>query len=599
MRRLFAIHGLDPWSAYNENMFGQFTAEFSTLSYQAGLVSLLILAVIGVLLTRIFRLPSMLAYLLIGVLISVTGIDLLPGDDDMREIAEFGIAFLMFSIGLEFSIAKLIHMRSKVLGLGPAQMLLTAFGTMMVTWIGYDQGWRAGLAVGLAVAMSSTAIMAKLLTERFELHSRHGQRTMAVLLFQDLAVVPCLIIIPALALNPYDLPKVLVSSLILSTVTLFLMFWIGKRLVNRIFGLISRFHSPELFMLTVLMLVLGLSFITENAGLSGAMGAFIGGILVSETLYRHEVEADIRPFRDVLLGIFFVSIGMMLDLGYVFTHIPIIALGLFLLILGKGIVVMLAALANRTPQPIALKTASQLAIAGEFGIVLITLAFNNELISAEILQSTLTVMLLSMFLSPFIIGGVDRYADWLESTSPPPIDYGSVRHHTPDPLVHRETPNNHVLICGFGRTGHAVAEFLSAEDIAWAAIDVNPRRVEEATHEYGHVVYGRAERPEVLSAAALHTAILVVICFPDPASAERMLPAIRRVRPDIKIIVRAPDDTYRDHLKALGATEVIPEVFESSLSLAEETLRQLDVPLDRANEKIRALRAARYTRKPS
>lgn len=575
-------------------MFAAFSPQLSDLSPEASIVNLLLMAVIGVLVTRILRLPSMLAYLVIGVLITTANIDLIPGDHDVREIGEFGIAFLMFSIGLEFSVPRLRQMRHLVIGLGPAQMILTALGTMLITWFGYHQGWRPGLAVGLAIAMSSTAIMAKLLSERFELHSSHGKRTMAVLLFQDLAVVPSLIIIPALALNPDNLGHVLGISFVMTGVTLLLMFWIGRILVNRLFTLVSRFHSPELFMLTVLLLVFGLSITTGKMGLSEAMGAFIGGTLVSETMYRHEVEADIRPFRDIMLGLFFVSIGMMLDLSYVFAHIGVIGLGLLLLVVGKATVVLLVCRFNKTPWPVAFKTASQLGIAGEFGIVLLTLSFSNHLISQEILQSTLAVMLLSMFIAPFMIRATFRMTDRLErrlkyedaalSTTP----YGS----QPDQLSEEE--HGHIMICGFGRTGHVVAEFLSAENIPWTAIDVNARRIEEATHEFAHVVFGRAERPEVLSAAGIHTARLIVICFPDPAAVEGMLPSIRRLRPDVRIVVRVPDDSHRDRLIALGATEVVPEVFESGLALAEEVLSQLDLATAQTRAKVYALRDKRY-----
>lgn len=578
-------------------MFSSLAHYLPELSAEASIVALLVLAVLGVLLMRALRLPSMLAYLLIGVFITATGIDLLPGDDDVSEIGEFGIAFLMFSIGLEFNIAKLLQMRHLVLGLGPAQMFLTALGTMLVTWFGYDQGWRPGLAVGLAVAMSSTAIMAKLLSERFELHSHHGKRTMAVLLFQDLAVVPSLIIIPALAMNPDNLGRVLGISLIVTVATLLLMFWLGRKLVNQLFSLVSRVHSPELFMLTVLLLVFGLSFTTGSLGLSQAMGAFIGGILVSETMYRHEVEADIRPFRDIMLGLFFVSIGMMLDLRYVVSHIPIISLGLLLLILGKAAVVLLICQANKTPMPVAVKTAAQLGMAGEFGIVLLTLSFAHELINEEILQSTLAIMLLSMFMAPFVIQGAMRLAHRLEQSAG---DRNGGRDSTlpgptgPDAPISGPGSAGHVLICGFGRTGHAVAEFLAAEDMAWAAIDVNGRRVEEARHELGQVIFGRAERPEVLRAAGIDYARLVVICFPDPAAVERMLPAIRRTRPDVRIVVRVPDDSHRPHFLGLGATEVVAEVFESGLALAEEALRLLDIPVEKTRTKVNALRLQRY-----
>lgn len=566
------------------------------ISPAASIVSLLTLATLGVLLTRILKLPSILAYLAIGVLISATGIDLLPGDNDIREIAEFGIAFLMFSIGLEFSTARLIKMRQKVFSLGPGQMLLTALGCMLITWLGYEQGWRAGLALGLAVAMSSTAIMAKLLTERFELHSRHGKRTMAVLLFQDLAVVPSLIIIPALAQDQDNLLVALLTSLTLSAATLILMFWIGRKLVNRLFAITARFHTPELFMLTVLWLVFTLSFVTGSAGLSRAMGAFIGGILVSETLYRHEVEADIRPFRDVLLGLFFVSIGMMLDLSYVLSHIPVIALGLLLLTAGKGLVTLVVAKINQAPLAVAIRTAAQLAMAGEFGIVLLTLAYSHRLISEEIFQSTLAIMLFSMFIAPFMINAAARVANLIEHSAPPDAPTATLQHRTYQGLQNQSGYDQHVLICGFGRTGHVVAEFLTTEGQTWVAIDINADRVHQAMHEFGQVVFGRAERPEVLSAAGLATARLIVICFPDPSAVERMLVAIRRSRPDVHIVVRAPDDTFRIRLIELGATEVIPEVFESGLSIAEETMRQLGIPPERTHAKVQEIRNLRYRR---
>lgn len=558
-------------------------------SIEASIVILLTMAVGSVLLMRVLRLPSMLAYLLIGVVIRFTEIDMFPGDGDIRHIAEFGIAFLMFSIGLEFNIARLVKMRRKVLRLGPAQMLVTAVATMIVTWVGYDQGWKAGLAVGIAIAMSSTAIMAKLLTERFELHSRHGRRTMAVLLFQDLAVVPCLLLIPALGRNSDNLVFALSGGIAIGVLTLLTMFWVGRKVVNGLFNLVSRFHSPELFMLTVLWLVFSLSYVTESAGLSAAMGAFIGGILVSETFYRHEVEADIRPFRDLLLGLFFVSIGFMLNVDYVFNNLPLIALGLTFLIIGKGLVAFLVVKINRAPLPVALRTAAQLAMAGEFGIVLLTLAFSHALITPDIFQSTLAIMLLSMFLAPFIIETAKRVAEWSEGT-----DHVVPLHNSIEKPNDTNVLERHVLICGFGRTGHMVAEFLSAEAIPWSAIDINPLRIHEAAHELGAIIYGRAERPEILNAAGLKSAYLIVICFPDPASVERMLTRIRKTRPDVAIIVRAPDDTYRERLLLLGATEVIPEVFESGLSLAEVTMRQLNIPMERTIAKVALLRQKRY-----
>lgn len=551
---------------------------------------LLLTAVVAALaLTRRFKGPAMLAYLVVGLLLGPHGLRVLEENQQVEAIAEFGVVFLMFSIGLEFSMSRLKAMRELVFGFGAAQMAATAAGTALITWFGYGQGWRAGLAVGLAVAMSSTAIVAKMLSERFELHSRSGRQTMGVLLFQDIAVVPCLILFPALAQSTDDLPRSLAIALSEAIVVLAIMIWLGQRWIRRFYDAVAHQRSEELFVLATLWLVIGLAFATELAGLSLALGAFVGGMLISETIYRHQVEADVRPFRDILLGLFFVTVGMLLDIGFVLENLHRLLLAVLLLVGGKGLVVLLIALASKSPLNVALRTAAQLAQGGEFGLVLISLAYELKLIATDVFQVTLTAMLISMFLAPLLINRAVRvtgrmvHGDWAHQAKA-----------IHDIAVAGFAMDQHVIICGYGRTGGRVAEFLAVENIPFLALDVDPQQLKREVPQGGKLVFGSADRAEVLQAAGLARARALVVAYPDTNSAEHVVRKVRESRPDIPVIVRAPDESSVAKLKTAGATEVIPEVLEGSLMIAAETLTQIGFPMEHAIAQVRAARARRY-----
>ena len=550
---------------------------------------LLTAAVATVALARRFRLPSMLGYLAIGLAVGPHGFAILAQSEEVQDFAELGIVFLMFTIGLEFSLKRLQAMRSLVFGLGPAQMALTALGTGLATVLAYEQDWKSGIAIGLAVAMSSTAIVARMLSDRFELHSRSGRQTMGVLLFQDLAVAPCLILLPALATTGDDLWRSLGIAALQTVAVLALLIWLGHKLMGRIYDAAARVRSNEVLVLTTLWIVVGLSVLTAERGLSTALGAFVAGMLISETVYRHHVEADIRPFRDILLGLFFVTVGMMLDLRYVLANFDKLLLAVLLLIGGKAIVVVLITRMARTPLVASLRTAAQLAQAGEFGLVLIDLAHQLKLVSDSAFQITLSAMLLSMFIAPFLIERAARLSgdlgrgDWAHKAA--------VIH---DIAVHSMNLAGHVVICGYGRTGQRIAEFLASENIAFIALDVDPQRIAEAQARGANVVFGNADRREVMQAAGLARARAVVISYPDSHSAERVLRLVRATRPDIPVVIRTADDKDTARLKAAGATEVIPEVLEGSLLIAAETLVQAGIPMSQAIQHVRAARAERY-----
>src|SRR5262245_55320 len=308
-----------------------------TTSFES-VLTLLAAAVLVVTLFRALKLPPMLGYLIVGIAIGPHALAWIPAAGEVRDLAEAGVVFLMFSVGLEFSLPKLVTMRRAVFGLGAAQMVLTLLtGWAVAAALGFD--WRAGIVFGGVLAMSSTAILAKMLAERLELNSPHGQQIIGILLFQDLAVVPLLITLPALTAAIDDLALNMIYALLKAAVVLALLLFLGQRLMRSWFRLVARQKSSELFILNVLLITLGLGYVTQIAGLSLALGAFVAGALISETEYRHQVEVDIKPFRDILLGLFFVSIGMLLDLKVVFEHGLWVGLLLVLLIALKALII--------------------------------------------------------------------------------------------------------------------------------------------------------------------------------------------------------------------------------------------------------------------
>jgi len=442
--------------------------------------------------------------------------------------------------------------------------------------------------LGGAIAMSSTAIVVKLMAERLELESEHGRRVIGVLLFQDLAVVPLLILIPALG-DTSRLAGTLAVALAQSIAILLLVIFAGRRLIRWWFDIVVRRKSSELFMLNVLWLTTALAFLTEWAGLSLTLGAFLGGMLISETMYRHQVEADIRPFRDVLLGLFFITIGAQLDPAVVWQRIEWVAIVLLGLVAGKGLLMLIVTRLSDADASVAFRTAAQLAQAGEFGFVLLTLAGGNGLLTPEVVQPSLAGMLLSMLAAPFII---ERARNWSARLSQDEW----LRHSAAlqEVASHAFNIQDHAIICGYGRTGQSVGRFLYKEQIPFIALDMDAHRVQQALTAGENVVFGNADRREVLLAAGLERARIVVVTYPDVPSALKTLGLIRSRRPDLPVIVRAADDAHLDELRRAGATEVVPEVMEGSLMLAAQTLTRLGVPLRRVLGDIEEARARRY-----
>ena len=540
----------------------------------------------AVIVFRRFNLPPVLGYLFVGSLIGPHALNLMSDISRMQHLAEFGVVFLMFSIGLEFSLPKLYAMKRIVFGLGLLQVAVSMVVITTLIMI-FGVQWQLGIALGGVFAMSSTAVLTKLLTERMQLDSAHGREIMGVLLFQDLAVVPLLVVIPALTQPPEKLAMLLGIALLKAVVVLALILVFGQKLMRKWFHFVARAKSSEVFVLNVLLITLGLATLTELAGLSLALGAFVAGMLISETEYRLQVEEDIKPFRDVLMGLFFVTIGVKLDMQILLGLWWQVLLALAALLAIKGLIVGLLSWRLGSTPGNAIRSALWLCAGGEFGFVLL-----GEIahLPKNIEQIALTVLVLSMLAAPFIVHYSERIVmrfsanEWLlRSMQLTQIAASSMG------------TEKHAIVCGFGRSGQYLARILEQEGIHYIALDLDPDRVREAAGAGETVVFGDASRKEALMAAGLMRASIIIVTVSDTALAEKILHHIKDLRPDLPVVVRTLDERDMERLTRAGAAEVVPEALEASLMLASHALVLLGTPLNRVLKRIRQTRSERYS----
>ena len=556
----------------------------------------LLAAVLGVAACRSLRLPPMLGYLVVGVLIGPNALALAQSSEGVRYLGEFGVVFLMFVIGLEFNLAKLRAMRRHVFGLGLLQVLFTMLAatgaTLLLSLVApgiWGLGWQTALALSGALAMSSTAIVVKLMVERLEMESEHGKRVMGVLLLQDLAVVPLLVLIPALGAAGEDLVGALTLAAFKAVLLITVLLVGGQHVMRWWLTLVARRKSEELFVLNLLFITLALAWLTELAGLSLALGAFIAGMLISETEYKHQVETDIRPFHDVLLGLFFISIGMLLDWRLVLERWPLVLLLVTVPIVFKAVVVTVLARGLGASWGISMRTGLYLAQAGEFGFVLLTLAQKHALVPPALLNPILASMVLSMLATPFIVMYSNRIvmklvaSEWLQQS----LQMTTIARKSIN-------ANKHVIICGYGRCGQNLARMLDGEGIPYMALDLDPDRVRQAAAAGDSVVFGDAVRLQALMAAGLSRASAVVVTFIEVPAALKVLGHSRAHAPQVPVILRTRDDHDLEKLRAAGATEVVPESIEGSLMLASHALALVGIPMRRVIRVVQDQRDARY-----
>ena len=552
------------------------------------IILLLVCSVIFLTVFKYFKLSATIAYFAVGILLGPSGAGILYDSDSIRHFVEFGIVFLMFSIGLEFSLPKLNSMRGILFGLGGAQVLITLATTFFVSRL-FGLDLAMAFVIGSALTMSSTAIVSKILIERIDLNSRHGRLSIGILLFQDIAVIPILILLPALSSPAIDINTLFIPIFLKIAVLLSILFWLGKPIINFWFGLVAQQKSRELFVLNVLMVTMFFAYLTHLAGLSYALGAFLAGMLISETRYRYQVESDIASFRDILLGLFFISVGMMLNLNIFIEYLWIIITIFIGYSLFKATLIALLTKAFKYEFGVGIRTGIILGQAGEFSFVILALAKEQNIIGGDILQIILSVCLLSMICAPFLIPYNGRIARFLSKSY---IKNSQKNIEKINDIGHNLS--EHVILCGYGRSGQFLGRFLKEEHIPFIAIDMDLNRVNDASNAGELVMYGDASRRVVLNAAGIKNCKAVIITYADDRASSKVLTVVRETYLDLPVIVRTADESSIALLQKEGATEVVPEVLEGSLMLGSHALMVLGIPLGRIVKKIRSFRSERY-----
>lgn len=552
---------------------------------------LLFFSVLGVAIFQRLNFPSVLGYLVVGMLAGEHALGLIQNSHAIEQIAEIGVVFLLFTIGLEVSIPRLISMRRIVFGIGSVQVIVSTLSTIAVgIWLGLS--WQAAFAVGGALTMSSTAIAVKQLTEQHELHSRYGNVSLGVLLFQDLAVVPFLVLIPILAAPEADsilLP--MLYALAKGAFAFAVIYFFGQYLLRPAIRAVASTHSSELFTLFILLVALLAAGLTWELGLSLAMGAFLAGIMLAETEFQHHVEMEIRPFRDVLMGLFFISVGSQFDWATILKE-PIAVLVLTLgLMVGKGLAIMFITRLAGFEKGVAIRAGLVLGQGSEFGFALLALALSTGLLEIELSQPIIAAIIISMALSPMLIRKNEAIANRFAP------DYVSRRKKAGQNIEQAsESLKEHVILCGFGRTGQNLALFLKRVNIPFIALELNSDLITEAWEAGDPVYYGDSSRTETLVHAGIDTAKALVISFPDVKTSEHITREVKRLRADLPLIVRTRDDRHLEQLLDSGADEVIPDTLESSMMLAQHTLSTLGLAQETIDEMLADAREDQYAR---
>lgn len=552
---------------------------------------LLFFSVASVAIFRKINLPSVLGYLLVGMLVGQHSLGLIEHSHSIEQIAEIGVVFLLFTIGLEVSIPKLMSMKGIVFGIGLAQVLISTASTLLIgLWLGMS--WQAAFAVGGALALSSTAIVVKQLTEQHELHSRHGHIALGVLLFQDLSVVPFLVLIPIFA-DPAagGLLQPISIALLKAALAFAIIYVVGTYLLRPVMHWISATYSTELFTLFILLISLLAAWLTFELGLSLAMGAFLAGIMLAETEYQHQVQTEIRPFKDVLMGLFFISVGTQFNWHIIITD-PLAVLVLMLgLMFGKSIAVMLITRLAGHETGVSIRAGLSLGQGSEFGFALLGVALGSGLLSPELNQPIVAAIVVSMALSPLVIRYNGRIACLLSKI------YVEQRAQVESHIeLAAHDISDHIIICGFGRTGQNLSQFLKQVNIPFLALELDPELINENWDAGEPVYYGDSSHPEILLHAGIQRARAIVITFHDFNVSRYITKTVRKLRSDIPLIVRTREDLHLEELLEKGATEVIPDTVESSIMLAWHALTLIGLDKQQVDDMVDQARSDHYSR---
>src|SRR5688572_9998705 len=525
------------------------------------IIVLLAASVFVVTLARRLGLPSILGYVTVGLVLGPHALALFPESNTTHLLAELGVVFLLFTLGFEFSWPRMVALRREVFGLGSLQVFGTA-GVVAVIAHAFGLAWAQSIVIGGVVAMSSTVLIVQQLNERAELNRTHGRLAFSVVLFQDIAVVPFLALAAALGSTATAFTFGTVLSLVgAGTAAVLVVLAAGRWLLRPLLYEIANSRLRELFTLAVLLVALASAWASHMAGLSMALGAFLAGMMLAETEYSHQVESVIRPFRDILLGLFFISVGMLLDFNTLWREFWLLLALVVAIVVIKAVIASLATRVFVDSNFKALRTGVTLAVGGEFGIALLTLLLQSQAIDPAIAQPLLVAVVVAMVLAPVILANNKRIARLILGERGPP----RTAIEREDAVTQAVAKREHVILCGFGRVGQNVGRVLEAQGFEYIAIDLDAARV-RAARQMGHaVVYGDSADEQVLEEVGLAKANTVVISFSDTRTSLAILRSLRRLRTDVPVLVRTPDDSRLLELKNAGATEVVPEAFEASL----------------------------------
>jgi len=551
------------------------------------ILAILSSAVLIVWMFRRLKLPAILAYLIAGMLVGEHGLNLAQDHVDYENFAELGIVFLLFTLGLEFSLPRLLAMRHLVLAVGSLQVGISLF-IFMIAAMFFGLSFESAFVVGSILALSSTAIVIRQLSETGAMKRKSGQLSVAILLFQDVAVVPLLIIIPMLALDgESSMLWALVIAILKGVVVVSLLLFIGKWLLPKLFNVIARVRTDELFVLTTLLVTLLASALTQWFGLSMALGAFLAGMMLGESEYKHQLEADIRPYRDILLGLFFITVGMKLNVGLLLSSpLNLLALMLSFMLVKVIVIKILASRAGESSKD-AWASGIMLAQMGEFGFVLIALANQVQLLPTDVSSMLLGAGVVSMAITPYMIDRARSWSIFLSQEKSPQTN-------NLEQLSENKDLKDHVIICGFGRIGQTVSRFLKQETIDFVAIDIDPLRTRKAREAGENVLFGSSRQTELLNAAHLSQAKLVVIAFGEDKQSVEVIQKVRSLSPEVPILVRTRNDDHLEMLHDAGANEVVPESLEGSLMLVSQVLSLTGVPFSRIMRRVQRERKNHY-----
>lgn len=559
--------------------------EHSTGQYLIDILSLLLATVIIIPFFHAIRLGAILGYLTAGMILGPWGLGIITEVADIRHLAEFGVIFLLFVLGIELKPDKLWQMRKMVIGLGLGQLLLTAgliYGIAL--WFGISQ--QSAVIIGFGLALSSTAFCLQLLAERGGISTVMGRMSFSILLLQDLAVVPLLALVSYFAGGDHTSTLEPTFNPLYAVLVIIALLFAGRYLLNPVLGRIVASQDPEVFIAVAVLLVLGVAWIMESVGFSMALGAFLAGVMLAESHYRHQIEADILPFRGILLGLFFMTVGMGIDFGLLWEQLFSI-LGLtFGLMTLKTLVVYLLARISGARHDLSLQTGALLSQSGEFGFVLFGFAASSGVFEQAVGQVLTLVIALTMVLTPFVV----RMTNFMLLTF-----YAPTHPEEEDFVEFIEHDDEHVILAGFGRVGARIGALLGAAGVPYIALDMKQQRVKNARAQGFPVFFGDASKLKVLQSAGADHAKMIVVTLDSPQQIDRLVTQVRQYYPDMPIHTRARDRKHCAELITQGATTTVSETLETSLRLTEEVLLGSGVDEDMVDQVIAEFRDEYYS----